>query len=221
MPGLLIDIKDRGTGSVRNVKGLEVLEVDSYEEVEEAFWFLKANPKKYKTVILDHMTQLQQVVIEEVMAGKKKKGNKNLGDWGTMTKQDWGEVSALMKSSVTNFRDLPMNVVFLAQDRVFNVDDADESVGEIDPEVGPRLSPATASHLCAAVSVIGNTFIRSRTKTIKVDGKSKTKEVVEYCLRLGPSSAYITKIRKPKDTSIPSFLVDPTYDELIEIIEGA
>lgn len=222
-PILLIDVKDRGTDSVSDVKNLKVLEADSYEEVEEAFWWLKANPKAYGTVVIDHLTQLQQVIIEEVAGGKKKKGNKNLGDWGTMTKQDWGEVSALMKSLITNFRDLPMNVVFLAQDRVFNLDDdTDASVGEIDPEVGPRLSPATSSHLCAAVSVIGNTFIRSRTKSTKTaTGKTKTSEAIEYCLRLGPSPAYITKIRKPKTTEIPSFLVDPTYDELIDIIEGA
>lgn len=220
---MLIDIKDRGTDSVSNVKGLKVLEVDSYEEIEDAFWWLKKNPKAYGTVILDHLTQMQQVVIEEVAGNKKKKGNKNLGDWGTMTKQDWGEVSALMKSTITNFRDLPMDVVFLAQDRVFNLDDdTDASVGEIDPEVGPRLSPATASHLCAAVSVIGNTFIRSRTKTVKTtEGKSKTREVVEYCLRLGPSSAYITKIRKPKDVEIPAFIVDPTYEDIMDLIEGA
>lgn len=219
----MIDIKDRGTDSVSNVKGLKVLEVDSYEEIEDAFWWLKKNPKAYGTVVLDHLTQMQQVVIEEVAGNKKKRGNKNLGDWGTMTKQDWGEVSALMKSTITNFRDLPMDVVFLAQDRVFNLDDdTDASVGEIDPEVGPRLSPATASHLCAAVSVIGNTFIRSRTKTVKTtEGKSKTREVVEYCLRLGPSSAYITKIRKPKDVEIPAFIVDPTYEDIMDLIEGA
>ena len=147
-----------------DIKGVDVLDVETWESFEEAYWWLKQNPTKYKTVVIDTITQLQQIVVEEIGGRKAEKAGKAAGDWGTMTKGDWGEVSSRLKTWITNYRDLPMEVVFLAQDRVFNVDEEENQDGMIDPEVGPRLSPSVNSHLCAAVSVIGNTFIRTKLR---------------------------------------------------------
>lgn len=221
-PILLADIKDEGTDSVSDVKGLEVLEVETTQDLEDLYWFLHDNPKKFKTVVIDTITQLQQMRVEEIIDGKNLKG-KMAGDWGTMTKQDWGSVSSWLKKIITDFRSLPMEVIFIAQDRVFNAGDDEEGAdGALDPEVGPRLSPATMSHLCAAVHMVGHTFIREKITEKKVKGKTKPLEVKtkEYCIRLGPSTSYITKLRKPKDIELPDFLANPTYEELVEIMTG-
>lgn len=219
-PILLVDIKDEGTDSVSDVKGLDVLEVESTEDLEELYWMLKENPSKYKTVILDTVTQLQNMRVEEVSDVRSLKG-KSAGDWGTMTQKDWGLVSSWMKKTITDFRSLPLEVVFIAQDRVFNAGDEEENAaGAIDPEVGPRLSPATMAHLCSAVHMIGNTFIREKVTKKKVDGKTKETRSKEYCIRLGPSSYYITKLRKPKDIALPEFLANPTYEDILEIVTG-
>jgi hypothetical protein len=137
-----------------------------------------------------------------------------------MAKQDWGTVASYLKTWITNFRDLPMETVFLAQDRTFNFDDEVGSNQDLTPEVGPRLSPSVSSHLCAAVSVIGNTFIRSRTVKKKIGSKSKEVQRIEYCLRLGPNSVYITKMRKPKSVELPNEVINPTFDDLINLSEG-
>lgn len=219
-PVLVLDCKDDGDDSISDVKDLKVRDIRTWEDFEDTYWWLKQNPDRFGTVVIDTVTQLQQIVVEEIGGKKAEKAGKAVGDWGTMTKGDWGEVASRLKTWITNYRDLPMEVVFIAQDRVFNVDDEESPEGAIDPEVGPRLSPSVMSHLCAAVSIIGNTFIRSRTVRKKVNGRTREREVIEYCLRLGPSSAYITKIRKPKSVSLPTFIVDPTYEDILEIIEG-
>ena len=218
-PVLLLDIKDEGTDSVSDVPGLKVWEIHTWEDFEEVYWYLYNNPKKFPSVIIDTVTQLQQILVEEISTSKNLKG-KSAGDWGTMTKSDWGTVASRMKEWITNFRDLPLEVVFIAQDRVFNTDEEDSAEGVLDPEVGPRLSPSVMSHICAAVSIIGNTFVRTRKSKRKVKGRIKEEEHLEYCIRLGPNSSYITKIRKPKKIDLPNFLVDPSYDEIVEIIEG-
>jgi phage nucleotide-binding protein len=217
-PILLLDVKDEGTDSVSDVENLDVMEITEWQDLEDVYWFLSKNPGKYKTVVIDTVTQMQQMIVEEI-GSRKKLGGKNVGDWGTMTKSDWGDVASRMKTWISNYRDLPMEVVFLAQERVFNNED-DDATGMLDPEVGPRLSPSVMSHLCAAVSIIGSTFVRERTERIKV--KLRTKEVkhTEYCIRLGPSPSYITKIRKPRGIELPHFLVNPTYDTIIELIQG-
>ena len=225
-PILLLDVRDRGTDSLADVGDIDVFEVGSFEDFERAYYHLLKNPKGYKTVVVDTLSQLQQIVVEEIALKKgKKSSDKAPGAWGTLAKGDWGDVSGRMKTWITNYRDLPLNVVFIAQDRVSNPQDDDEEQSVLEPEVGPQLSPSVAQHLNASVSTIGNTFIRGRTivKEIKVKGKKpKKKEVkiTEYCLRIGPNPVYVTKTRKPRSVIPPSILVEPTYEDFIDLIKG-
>jgi hypothetical protein len=223
-PMLYLDVKDEGTDSISDVDGIDVKDIESFEDLEDTLFWLIRNPKKYKTVVIDTMSQLQEMVVNEVAEDKKKKlKGKRAGDFGTLTKQDWGEVSSKMKSMIIDFRDLPMEVVFIAQDRTFNLNDEEDAGDDaLSPEVGPRLMPSVASVLNAAVSTIGNTFIRVRTiKKTDPDTKKKTvTEKKEYCLRLGPSPLYVTKVRKPKKFSAPDFIVDPDYEDIVAIITG-
>lgn len=220
-PILLVDVKDEGTDSVSDVKDLDVFEVEESADLDELYWYLLENKKKYKTVVIDTITQLQQIRVEEVGAEKGIKGNKQAGDWGTLTKQDWGGIASWLKKVITDFRSLDMEVIFLAQDRVFKTEMEDDDQAEaLDPEVGPRLSPSVMSHLCAAVHMVGNTFIREKVVTKKVNGKKVDRTLKEYCLRLGPSSYYITKLRKPMSIELPEFLENPTYEDILEIVTG-
>jgi len=219
-PMLYLDIRDEGTDSIADVEGIDVKEIESSEDVEEVRDFLRRNPKRYKTVVLDTVTQLQELVVNEIAEGKKLKG-KRAGDFGTLTKQDWGAVSAKLKGFIIDFRDMPMEVVFIAQERVFNLSDeeTDES-NQLEPEVGPQLMPSVKSVLNAAVIVVGSTFIRRRTIVKEIKGKKVKREKVEYALRLGPNSVYNTKVRKPREIEAPDFISDPTYQAIIDVIEG-
>lgn len=216
-----MDVKDEGTDSVSDIKSIRVTEPKTWEELEDVYWYLKQNPSKYKTVVIDTLTQVQQLIVDEISGSNAAKKGKQAGDWGTMTKQDWGEVSSRMKTWITDMKELPMEVVFIAQDRTFNTETEDGSEdGAIDPEIGPRLSPSISSHLCAAVSVVGNTFIRESISKTKIKNKIIERSKKEYCIRLGPSAYYITKMRKPKAIELPEFLKNPTYETMLEIILG-
>ena len=221
---LLLDVKDVGDDSLDGLTDIKVMDVKTWDDLEVVYWWIKRNPDRYSAVGIDTMSQLQQLAIQKILEVKGKDPDR-AGDWGVMTKREWGDVASLMKTWIINFRDLPMEVVFIAQDRTFNTGEEDAAEG-LDPEVGPGLSPSIAKCLNAAVHVIGNTFIRRRTVEVAVKnpqrGKPKTQQVdrIEYCLRLGPNPIYITKARKGKSITLPSLVVDPTYDKLIKIIEG-
>lgn len=221
-PLLFLDVKDQGTDSISDVKGIRVREINSWDDFEETYWYLQKHPDEFKTIVIDTVSQLQSLVVEKVLNDKKKDASK-AGDWGSMTKREWGDVAQIMKSWIVNIRDLPMEVVFLAQDRVFNLDEdgAGNSEEEIlTPEVGPRLSPSVASTLNAAVSVVGNTFVRIRRFKKEINGKIKEKEKKEYCLRIGPNPIYVTKLRKPKSIELPDVIVNPEYEDLMAAIKG-
>lgn len=219
-PMLLLDVKDEGTDSISDVKGVKVMDVEEWDDFLDVYWYLKKHPDEYKTVVVDTVTQLQGLCVEHVLRSKKK-NVASAGDWGSMTKREWGDVAQLMKSWVVSLRDLPMEVVFLAQDRIFNFDEDNDSSEELlSPEVGPRLSPSVASTLNAAVSVIGNTFVRQKTRKKEVKGKLREVPVTEYCLRVGPSPVYITKLRKPRKVEPPAFIANPTFEDILEAIKG-
>lgn len=211
-PILVLDIKERGTDSISDINAVDSVPIENWEDFENIYSFIESNPDKYRTVIIDALHSLQDICTTKVL----EEGNK---EWGTQPSiKDYGTITNKMKRwllSYRDLRDLGINVVGIAHDRITDVDE-DEDDNEIIPSVSVRLSPGIASFVEGAFNVIGNTFIR--TKTL---GKgSKKTETIDYCLRVGPNKYYATKIRSPKSSISPSYIVDPDYDKLIRIIKG-
>lgn len=222
-PMLLLDIRDKGTDSIADVKGIDVLEIESLDDIEDIYYYLRDNPKKYKTVVFDTVTEMQKLVMKSVVLGKsknKKVDESRIGDWGSMAKRDWGDVAGIMNKWIADFRDLNMEVVFLAQERVKNVDDEEGEDNQLTPEVGPAVMPSIATTLNAAVNVIGNMFIRMKRTTVVKGAKKTHKEEPIYCLRVGPNPIYTTKLRKPRSAEAPPYIEDPTFKDIKDLVKG-
>ena len=224
-PMLYLNIIDNGDDSIRDVEDVDVVDITSSEELEEQLlWLAKqANKGKliYKTVVLDTMSQLQGIFIDELGAKKKLQKGKKAGDFGTLTKQDWGTIAGDLKAVIMDVRNLPCESVFIAQERVFNAgDEEDDGIDALAPEVGTKLMPSVNKDLCASVSIIGNTFIK--IKVHKEKDKGKTVRTVEkiFCLRSGPNEVYTTKIRKPKGVKAPDYITDPSFRKIKKIMKG-
>ena len=224
-PILYLNILDNGDDSIRDVDDIDVVDIESSEELQEQLlWLAKqANKGKliYKTVVLDTMTQLQGIFVAELGEKKKLAKGKKAGDFGTLTKQDWGSIAGDLKAVIMDVRNLPVESVFIAQERVFNAgDEEDDGIDALAPEVGTKLMPSVNKDLCASVSIIGNTFIR--IKVHKEEVKGKTVRTVEkiFCLRLGPNEVYTTKIRKPKGVKAPDYITDPSFRKIKKIMKG-
>jgi hypothetical protein len=214
-PMLFLDIGERGTDSVFDMPGIDSIQVANWGEVEEIYWEL-INGSKYKTIVIDAAHTMQALALIEAreLANKKEKDQ--------TSQRDFGQASGLMNTWIYNYRDLrdeDINVVFLAHDRLREVDTDDEDASVIMPEMGPRLMPGVAGTLLGAVNVVGYTFIREELTKSKVAGQ-KAKREVQYCLRIGPHGIYATKIRSPKGHEVPEYIVDPSYDKLVAVIEG-
>lgn len=202
-PCLVVDIGEKGTDSICQFEGVDVITVSAWTELEELYWFLRESDK-YKSVVLDQVSSLQDFCMVHCMNEEGK---------DVMSQRLWGSVSGLMKTWLLNYRDLTdrgINVAFIAHDRT-SKDGGGDDDDAIDPQVGPRLMPSVAGTLNGAVKVIGNTFVR------EVFLEDKTRKV-EYCLRIGPNAIYTTKIRNPLGTDIPDYIVDPTYDMIMQLM---
>lgn len=211
-PLLLIDMKDeKGYLIAKKIKGVKVVRAKSVEDLYTIYWYLKQNPNEFKTVVLDTITAGQALFLEDLRQRKKPNLDRSkIGNWGTMSKQDWGEISQTYGPLLIDFRDLDCNTVFLSHEKTFNLGEESEEDERIDPSVGPRVMPSISTSLLAAVDFIGDCFIRQK--------KLKDTVQLQYCLRVGPHPVYITKVRVPKDKEIQPVLVDTCYDDLIDLI---
>jgi hypothetical protein len=218
-PILYLNVRDNGTDSISNVEDIFVMDIHEFADFEHVYWWLKENPDRYATVVVDTVSQLQTMLVEEEGRKKNRSKARSAGDWGTLSRRDWGDLAGVLKAQLNDYRDLTqldIEVVFIAQDRTFNLSDEEEENPEmLAPEVGPALMPSVARALNASVSVVGNTFIRER---IIKKPKQKATKRIEYCFGIGPSSLYARKVRKPKERIIPDLVIDPQYEDIVDVI---
>lgn len=178
------------------------------------------NGAEFQTLVLDHATGLQDLVLKEVLGLEEIPAQLS---WGLATQQQYGQVALQMKERLRSLLNLDCNIVIVAQEREFNTDTQSDLLM---PFVASALTPSIVGWLNPACDYLCQTFIRSKIeeKEVKVGNKMvKTQQRgsgVEYCLRTAPHDVYTTKFRLPKGTPLPDEIVDPTFEKLYKLIQG-
>jgi hypothetical protein len=174
----------------------------------------------FATVVLDHATGLQDMVLKEVLGLDEMPVQKS---WGLATQQQYGTCILRCKELLSALLSVQANVVLVAQEKDFNTDSEGDLIA---PAVGAALTPSLCGWANSVCDYIVNTFLRQHeeVKSKNVNGKTtqirvKTRKV-EYCLRTGPHPVYCTKFRLPKGNPLPESIVDPDYDKIMTIIRG-
>lgn len=206
---IVIDCNEKGTYSVRKMKDVKVFKVETWTDIDLAYWYLKAGKHDRQTVILDTVTSLATLCMKFVLGDESSRDPTK--DPEMPTKRDWGKVGELMKTVIMNFRNLDMHVVFLAQERKSYVDDDSDEM----PEVYPDLSASPRSVLTAQVNVIGRLFTK---RVVKKEGKTK-KKVTEYRMLLADHDTFVTKVNI-QDHGLPGVMVNPTIPEMLALMAG-
>lgn len=199
---LFVDIDEEGTKSARQFDTAEVFPAKDWSDIVHAYWFLKAGSHKYESVVLDTITQMQNACMKHVL--KESADRDPDKDPKTASQRDWGKVAQLMKEQLLNFRNLPMHVIFLAQERT--VDDPDSETTERVPDLSPG-SRATAT---ACVDIIGRMYQRERRIATK---GGKERSVWEPRMLVGPHEEYTTKDRTG---SLGRVVTNPTIPLMIK-----
>lgn len=184
----------------------------------------------YGTVVLDHASGLQDMILAEILGLNELPAQ--LG-WGTASREQYGRCALQCKEMFRALISLSINVVIVAQERVFGGSEESDSSGEsvIAPTIGAGLIPSVTGWLNPACDYVCQTFLRAKMEVKKTtigEGKQsrsiETKQrtgKVEYCLRTGPDETVMTKFRLPKGHELPQCIVDPDYDKLIELIQDS
>jgi hypothetical protein len=116
--------------------------LDDIVEVLEA-----ADDKKVGSLVLDSVTELQRVMMLEIMeSATKKDPRKSIFN---PTLNEWGINSEVMRFIIRKARDLPCHTVFVC----LETDIKDELTGKITK--APAVTPKIREDLCSYVDIIG------------------------------------------------------------------
>jgi hypothetical protein len=200
---IIFDINEKGTMSARNFKGAKVRQIKTWEDLIMGYWYLKAGEHEHQTVVLDSITQLQNLCMTQVLGDAEDRDPNRPPS--QPVQRDWGRMATMMKEQLLNFRNLPMHVVFLAQERIMEDEDAEETLHV------PDLSPSVRGTAMGAVAIIGRTYVGK----VKVADKKKRKSEVKWVPKMlvGPHDRFETKDRTG---ALGDIVLNPSMPKIIE-----
>lgn len=199
---LIIDVNEKGTKSARQFRDALVFNAKKWEDIPYLYWYLREVEHDRESVVIDNLTTLQQMCMSHVL-GESADRDPNK-DPAIASMRDWGKVTELMKPLLLNLRNLPMHVVFIAQERV--VEDDEEETMHM-----PDLPRGIRGIATGAVDIIGRTY---QTEVRRGNKKKKTSETAwEPRMLVGPHDSYVTKDRTGQ---LPRIVRRPTVPMFIE-----
>jgi hypothetical protein len=139
-------------------------EINSLWDLKELLTYLSTEKHDYETVIIDSITEINDIIKSAIE--KKNSRSMQLQDWWTLSKE--------IKTILRWFRDLPMHVIFIAQE----MSDMDERKVV---KILPSLNWKSATDIAYYMDVVWYVYID------KKDGKRR--------INTSPHSFYLSKDR--------------------------
>lgn len=174
----------------------------------------------FATVVLDHGSGMQDLILKEVLGIEELPAQKS---WGMASQSQYGQCSLQTKTILRELLSLDCYRVIVAQERQFDGEEDNEAVN---PHVCAAMTPSVVGWLGPACDYVCQTYIRPKMEvsTVKVGKKQTTQsrrgKGVEFCLRTAPHDIFATKFRVPRGIELPECIVDPTFDKVKTLTEG-
>jgi len=195
----------------------EIWPINKWEDIDEAFKFLRSGQHDYEWVCVDGLTRIANMALRYVMNQQEERDLDRQP--GMVQQRDYGKAGELMKGMLFNFHNLPMGVIYTAQERQETAGEFDESDTDVEhAEVRwvPDLPKGVRSAVNAIVNAIGRVY------TVRIEHPTKADQIItQRRLWIGPSEQFDTGIRsKVKgNVIIPDYIKNPTVGKLLEVME--
>lgn len=220
-PILIIGTDKYGTDSIQNVDGVDFVLITKSSEVE--LYTQIAIKRKYATLVVDNCTQLQQIVLSEMLGYETVPIQQ---ERGVMKKVDNQLYSFNTKTALDHVFKFSGHRVFLAHERDQTSKDENAPAptdDAIKPYITCSISRGVAEWLNGTCSHICQTFIREKKEMISLPDMEPLYQgtgLGEYCLRTGPHTTYKAGLRVPVGVNPPNIILKASYDKMIQIIAG-
>lgn len=204
-PLLYIRVGDDGSNTIANVDGIKAIHAETLEQLKEIGEELKKD-KKFASVAVDTFSMITNMWIDQNITQKKKK----------MTQQAWGDLKVETEELIKIFHEVAATHIV-----ALTCHESNDSIEGMEDEIIPDFRPNTTKGARTYLEGMANYGIHmaKMKKTVIKDGVEK--EVVRYVGHLGANSYYWTKLQIDPDIKVPDAVVNPTYDKIMKIINGA
>lgn len=197
-PVLYVDVEG-GTRSIRD-KQVDVLRVKSFSELLQLLDVLRTGHHKYRTVVIDSLTEVQKLNMYEIM--KKVVGQDPSRDPDIPALRDYGKNSEQIRRLIRGYRDLTnTHVIFTA----LASESKDEKTGVV--KVYPALSGKLASEVPGFLDVVVYLSVAEQ------NGNEVRVLVTDMTSRV------MAKHRTPiSGVRLPRFLKNPTMPKIYRVV---
>jgi hypothetical protein len=189
---LLLDCGDAGVLTLRKVprKFLRIIRVKSALHYLDIMVKVIGMAEQIDILVIDTLTGLQSMAIQEV------KGKRNFDG---MNQRRWGQVSSRVIECISETRNFPGDVIYLAQEKRKGRPD------ETGIDISPSLQPATREFLSGCVDWVGRLYVEG--------GKRKMSFALTENIEAKDRGALF-----PKTVINPKYI--PIRERIVEIING-
>lgn len=214
-PNVLIVDPENGTDRMTKLDP-SVWPIEEWGELDEIYNFLRLKRHDYEWVALDPTTRIHGFSLKFVMGMAQER---SLDTKPTLVqKQHYGQAGELTKEMLWKFHQLPMGIIYTAQERQVdaNTGDEDEDSEDAVTMYVPDLPKGARAAVNSIVDVIGRLYVVNATVKVKRGSEIAEKEVKQRRLWLESSIQYDTGYRS--DFVLPSYLKNPTVPRLVELM---
>lgn len=194
-PDVLFIDAEAGTLSIAD-KPIDVVTIQDFNQLDEIFDFLLKGDHKYKSVVIDSLTEVQLKCMDNII--KSEVERKPDRDPDVPTQQNWGKSFNQIRKLIRKFRDLPMNVIIVCEAK----DDRDEETGII--YTVPALPGQLANKIPGYIDIVGYMDLR----------KDSEGNLIEKML----FRAIDRKDGKDRSGKLPVAMENPTFKKILNFV---
>jgi hypothetical protein len=198
-----IESETEGDRSIKESPNTRAIDITSWQQLGDLYWWLQSGDHPFSSVALDTLSAMQSLALAFVL--NEAETLDPTREKAMPDKRTWGRAGQLMRGMILAYKNLPLHVVFTAQERVIR----DEDTGEV-VEITPDLPQSSRGAALGAAGIVG----RLQPKEVRIRGKNgKVRREWRDHLYVSPHETLQTKDRTLR---LPGVVNQPTMDKLIE-----
>ncbi len=189
----------------------DVVDLKSFEGLEQIFWYLAKGDHPYKSVGIDSLSELQMINLEGItkrLMGKITASGAKRASLDDIWQEDYGTSTQQLRRVVRQFRDLPLHVFFSCHESASQDKDKNEVVH-------PMLTPKLRTAVMGYMDVIGYFYVDSEATEAS---EEEDKETARRLL-CRPFGKWIAKDRSPGQR-LGLVVEDPSIPVIVDRILG-
>lgn len=180
---------------------IDVFPVESWDDIDEVYWWLRANKSDYKWAAIDTITGMEKLSRRKVIKERSLDADPHI-----TAPQEWGKMGLLQEELFYRMQTLAFPFIWLAQEKGFRGELAD---GTEFSKLGPAIIPSALGALFPQMMLVARLYM-------DVNLESEW----ERRLRFGPPSAYVCKVRHKPGIEVPWTIKNPDLHKTVRYLLG-